>query len=55
MHDIVRAQPVMLEMEDHFQRLKNIKDLKNSRYLGDKYKNSGRNMIIRVAVNAVNK
>lgn len=34
-HDVARAQSAIPEPEDHFQRLRNIEDLKNARYSGD--------------------
>lgn len=54
MHDVVRAQLAIFEPEDCFQKLRNIKDLKDAKYLGDQYRNNDRNMIMKIVVNAVN-
>lgn len=53
-HDVARAQSAIPEPEDHFQRLRNIEDLKNARYSGYQYRHNDRNLIMRAAVNAVN-
>ena len=43
------------ELEDRFQQLTNIDELKNTRFSGDQYRNNGRNIMMKAAVDAVNK
>lgn len=48
-------KPVTSELEDHFQKLTDIDELKNTRFSGDQYRNNDRNLMMKAAVDAVNR
>lgn len=53
-HDTSISLSTSSGSENHFQELANIEKLKDTRYSGNQYRNHGRNMMLRAAVDAVN-